>query len=56
MLLNLSVRDAHALVLAQVLEPGFVHEGFDVARWIGRVVKSSQNRRCGGAFAQLARP
>src|SRR5947207_1815746 len=37
--LNLAVRDARALVLAQVLDPGFVHEGFKEARGLRRVVK-----------------
>jgi hypothetical protein len=40
--LDFPVRDAHALVLAQVLEPGFVHEAFDEARRIGRIVEAAR--------------
>jgi hypothetical protein len=36
---KLSIRDARPLVLAQVLDPRFVHETFHEARGIGRVVK-----------------
>src|SRR6266540_6666083 len=35
---DLAIGDARALVLAQVLEPRFVHEAFEEPRKIGRVV------------------
>jgi hypothetical protein len=37
--LNFAIRDTHTLVLAQVLDPRFVHEAFHEARGIFRVVK-----------------
>src|SRR6266481_6513997 len=43
--LDLAVGNAHALVLAQVLGPRFVHERLEVARRLGRIVEQLPEER-----------